>query len=78
MEDRRSVLRLTFADRLRYDRKTGLRTADLSLPFRALGQIFSGNLETAHPTGFEPVTSAFGVYRYSVFRRYATARPSAT
>ncbi len=37
LEDRRAVLKLTFADKLRYMRDEGFRTA--SLPFNMLGQI---------------------------------------
>ncbi len=60
LEDRRAVLKLTFADRLRYKRNEGFRTADLSLPFNMISGIFGGKNEMVHPTGFEPVTSAFG------------------
>ncbi len=62
LEDRRAVLRLTFADRLRYDRKTGLRTGGLSLPFKVLGEIFGGNLEMARPKRFELLTPRFVVW----------------
>jgi len=34
---RRTVLRLAFTERLNYGRKTGLRTPNLSLPFKLLG-----------------------------------------
>jgi len=33
---RRLVLKMAFADHLKYDRKTGARTANLSMPFKAL------------------------------------------
>lgn len=36
---RRLVLKLAFADRLEYDRKTGARTPHLALPFKALGHV---------------------------------------
>jgi site-specific DNA recombinase len=36
---RRLVLKLAFADRLHYDRKTGPRTAKFAIPFKALGHI---------------------------------------
>lgn len=36
LEDRRTVLKLTFAERLRYVRGSGLRTAKMSLPFRLM------------------------------------------
>ena len=35
-EDKRAVLKLIFADRLAYKRNEGFRTANLSLPFKAL------------------------------------------
>ncbi len=59
LEDKRTVLKLAFSERLAYNRKTGLRTPQLSEPFRFLGK-FGQKCEMAHPTGFEPVTSAFG------------------
>ncbi len=62
LEDRRTVLRLTFANRLRYHRGTGLRTPDLSLPFKALAQICGGNLKMARPKRFELLTPRFVVW----------------
>lgn len=43
LENRRTVLKLAFADRLRYARETGFRTANLSLPFRVLGALGDGD-----------------------------------
>ena len=63
LEDRRAVLKLTFADRLRYKRGEGFRTANLALPFKVLGDFFSGEMGMAHPTRFERVTFAFGGQR---------------
>ncbi len=60
---RRTVLRLAFADRVAYHRNEGLRTPELSLPFRALRSFESGKIEMAHPRGFEPLASAFGGQR---------------
>lgn len=60
LEDRQAVLKLTFADRLRYTRNQGFRTADLSLPFKVFGGFEGGENKMAHPTGFEPVAFAFG------------------
>ena len=44
----------------RYARGEGFRTADLSLPFKVMQKICGASEAMAHPTGFEPVTSAFG------------------
>ena len=60
IEHRQTVLKLAFADQLAYDRESGFRTPEISLPFKALGDICSGKMEMAHPTGFEPVAFAFG------------------
>jgi len=41
--EKRAVLKLTFTDRLVYDRKHGYRTPNLSLPFKVLGNFFMQN-----------------------------------
>ena len=56
---RKTVLRLAFAERMAYSRNEGFRTPQVSVPFRFLGNLTRKN-EMVHPTGFEPVTSAFG------------------
>jgi site-specific DNA recombinase len=61
LEDRRAVLKLTFADRLRYMRNEGFRTAKLSLPFNVMGGILGGENKMARPKGFEPLTPRFVV-----------------
>ncbi|MFF9554193.1 recombinase, partial [Methylobacterium fujisawaense] len=58
LEDRRAVLKLTFADRLRYKRGEGFRTANLTLPFKVLADFATGGMGMAHPTRFERVTFA--------------------
>ncbi len=55
--------RTGFVEPLPYSRNQGLRTPKLLLPFKALGEIFSNKCEMVHPTGFEPVASAFGGQR---------------
>ena len=41
---RRIVLKLAFAERIQYDRKEGARTPQISLPFKALGEITDSNV----------------------------------
>ena len=50
-EMRRLVLRLAFAERISYNRQTGLRTPTLALPFKALQAIECGNSAMARPEG---------------------------
>lgn len=59
LEDKRMVLRLVFAKRLAYHRKEGFRTSkneELSLPFKYLKDLTTGNYEMARPVGIEPTT----------------------
>jgi site-specific DNA recombinase len=60
LEDKRTVLKLAFADRLAYVRKEGFGTAKVALPFRVLADLSAGKMEMARPTGFEPATCSFG------------------
>jgi site-specific DNA recombinase len=62
-EDRRAVLKLTFAERLTYARNEGFRTCKFSLPFNVMGTISGDKKAMAHPAGFEPAASAFGGQR---------------
>ena len=65
--DRRNVLKLAFASKLKYSRDEGLRTPETSIPFKVLGGFWDGKKEMAHPTGFEPVASAFGAVKMAHF-----------
>jgi site-specific DNA recombinase len=53
LEDRRTVLKLVFADRLRYTRNNGFRTTNLTLPFKVLGALTGAENEMARPKRFE-------------------------
>lgn len=59
LEDKRTVLKLTFADKLAYSLKTGLRTPKISLPFNVLQQIQGCKKEMARPERFELPTNWF-------------------
>lgn len=52
----KAVLKLCFAERLEYVRNEGFRTANLTLPFKALAGFCGPNGEMARPAGFEPAT----------------------
>ena len=56
LEDKRAVLKLTFADRLAYVRNEGFRTANLALPFKALADLSGNESNMARPAGFESRT----------------------
>ena len=60
---KKTVLRLAFAEPLPYCRNEGLRTPNLALPFKVLGNFCSNKCEMAHLRGFEPLASAFGGQR---------------
>ena len=60
LEDKKTVLKLVFDDRLPYHRKSGFRTPKTTIPISVLAAISGGKCEMAHPAGFEPATSAFG------------------
>ncbi|MDF0596324.1 recombinase family protein [Psychromarinibacter halotolerans] len=53
---KKTVLRLAFVEPLPYRRNQGLRTPNLALPFKALGDICGHKCEMARWGGFEPPT----------------------
>ena len=60
LEDKRTVLRLVFANKLPYQRNEGFRTTkneEFSLPFRLFQNLDGGQYEMVRPTGFEPVAT---------------------
>ena len=60
LDDQRTALKLTFSNKLIYDKENGFRTAAYALPFRLLRESASNNSSLVHPAGVEPTTSAFG------------------
>lgn len=54
---KRTVLKLVFAEPLRYSRETGYRTAKTTLPFKVLAQFSSPGYGMVEPIGIEPTTS---------------------
>ena len=60
----RTVLKLVFAERIAYCRKTGLRTPKTTLPFKVLGGIDGQKCLMAEEVGFEP-TVDFHLRRFS-------------
>ncbi len=62
LEDKRAVLKLTFSDQVSYDRNQGFRTANLSLPFKALEGFKQGEKGMVPVEGLEPPT--FGLQNH--------------
>ena len=52
----KTVLRLVFAVPIRYSRIQGVRTPNISLPFKVLGEVSTAKSEMARWGGFEPPT----------------------
>lgn len=53
---KRTVLKLAFADPLRYSRKTGYRTAKTTFPFKVLAEFSTPKCGMVGPEGLEPPT----------------------
>ena len=73
IEDKRAVLKLVFADRLAYCRKTGVRTAKNHLALQGLSSFFDHEVQVAERQGFEP-WRRFPAYTLSR-RAPSTTRP---
>ena len=56
LENKRTVLKLAFADKLSYCRNEGFRTAPYALPFALLEDFGQGNYEMVGLVGLEPTT----------------------
>jgi site-specific DNA recombinase len=56
LEDKRTVLKLVFAEKLPYNRNEGFRTAQYALPFALLGDLRQGQYEMVGLVGLEPTT----------------------
>jgi site-specific DNA recombinase len=56
LEDKRIVLKLTLASHIEYDWNLGVRTAEISLPFKVLGGDFFLESKLAETEGFEPTS----------------------
>ena len=63
LEDKRLALRLVFGGPISYDRNEGFRTANLSLPFKALGQFLNVGEDLVELSGIEPLTSSLRTTR---------------
>ena len=63
LEDKKTVLKLAFQERLPYHRETGFRTPKTTIPISTLAGISMAKCKMAHPAGVEPAASAFGGQR---------------
>ncbi len=59
-ENQKTVLRLTFANRLSYVRNEGFQTAEMSRPFSLLQQMNEEDYEMVEGAGFEPAYAYAG------------------
>lgn len=56
LEDKRTVMKLAFSERLQYQRGKGFRTPKTSIPFSILGGDGMDKCRMVRPVGFEPTT----------------------
>ena len=61
LEDKKTVLKLTFSERLAYSRNEGFRTPKTTIPFKVLADFQAVKNGMARPKGFEPLTPRFVV-----------------
>jgi site-specific DNA recombinase len=54
---KRTVLKLAFAEPLRYSRNEGYRTAKTTFPFKVLADFSTQKCGMVEPRGIEPLTS---------------------
>ena len=62
LHHRKTVLKLAFSQRLKYQRERGFRTAEIALPFKMLATISGDKKEMARPKRFELLTPRFVVW----------------
>ena len=60
---KRAVLKLAFAEPLRYSRDNGYRTAKITFPFKVLADISTQKCGMVEPRGIEPLTSSLRTTR---------------
>ncbi|MDJ1007688.1 MAG: recombinase family protein [Paracoccaceae bacterium] len=77
IEDKRTVLKLAFSERLAYSRKTGFRTPKTTMPFNVLGGNHMQMCEVAEEVGFEP-TVRFHARRFSRLMPPSQQKPAET
>ena len=75
LEDKQTVIRLVFADHLKYDRNEGFRTPKTSSVFKALAGFQAGKMVMAEREGFEPSIRFCRIltFQASAFDHSATA-----
>ncbi|GKY89297.1 recombinase [Sinisalibacter aestuarii] len=60
---KRTVLKLAFAEPLRYSRDGGYRTAKITFPFKVLADFSTQKCDLVEPRGIEPLTSSLRTTR---------------
>ena len=60
---KRTVLKLAFAQPLRYNRNEGYRTAEITYPFKMLADFLQQKCGLVEPRGIEPLASSLRTMR---------------